>query len=329
MIFEDNIQEEIDLLTNPVEDKLCQVNLKYDNNQNCENCNSSNIKIVGGTYVCFNCDSQLGNTIDQSGEWKKYGNESGYQGNPRCSLHINPYLPESSCNTFIQSTDNNYSQKYRQYTNWQIPHHEKSLKHRLGDIKYLGHLINLPGNAIEFAQQLYIEFIRLQPLHKKKKSSRGDCHTGIIATCISLACKEYNLSRSPDEICLQTGISNVDFTKAINLFFSVMQHSKLIDVANYQYVINSSDYINSFCRIMGINDPETISEIINIENKVTKLKVLQKNTPQAIACGCIYFATKMKNIHLNKSEFDQKCNVSIPTLTKVYENLIDYTNELI
>jgi transcription initiation factor TFIIIB Brf1 subunit/transcription initiation factor TFIIB len=295
----------------------------------CDNCHNPEIKVVGGTYVCLNCYSQLGNLVDESGEWKNYNNDSGNQGNPRCSLQINPFLPETSCATFIRSSDNSYSQRYRQMTSWQIPHYEKSLKHRLDDIKYFGQLNNLPGNAVEFAQQLYVEFIRLQPLHKKKKSSRGDCHTGIIAVCISLACKEFRLPRSPDEICQQIGIENVDFTKADNLFFSVMQHSKLIDIANNHYVIKSSDYINSFCRVMGIDDRETIDEIVRIEQKVSDLKILQKNTPQAIACGCIYFVAKMKNVRLNKSDFDQKCNVSIPTLTKVYDRLIEYTNELI
>ena len=295
----------------------------------CRNCQSPNIKVMGGSYVCLACFSQLENTVDESGEWKSYNNESGNQSNPRCSLQINPFLPETSCSTYIRSGDNSCSQRYRQMTSWAIPHFEKSLKMRLDDLKYFGQLANLPGNAIEFAQQLYVEFIKLQPLHKKKKSSRGDCHIGIIAVCISLACKEYHLPRSPDEICVQIGINSIDFTKADNLFFSVMQHSKLIDIAHNDYVIKPSDYISSFCRIMEIENGNTVDEIIKIEKRVYELKILQKNTPQAIACGCIYFVAKMKNIRLNKSDFDQKCNVSIPTLTKVYERLIEYTNELI
>jgi len=297
--------------------------------ETCDNCRGTNIQVLSGTYVCFDCCSQLGNTMDESGEWKNYNNDSGNGGNPRCSLQINPFLPQSSCNTFIKSEDSNYCNRFRQFTTWQIPHNEKSLKHRLDDIRYYGLLCNLPGNALEFAQQLYVEFIRLQPLFKKKKSSRGDCHTGIIAVCISLACKEYQLPRSPDDICGQMDISNMDFTKADNLFFSVMQHSQLIDISNNSYVVKSSDYINSFCRIVGITDQSTINAIVDIEKKVSKLKILQKNTPQAVACGCIYFVAKMKNIRINKSDFDHKCHVSIPTLTKVYEQLINYTNELI
>lgn len=290
----------------------------------CDNCQSSNIKIIGGTYICLECYSQIGNIIDDSGEWKGFG-DSNVTFNPRCNSQINPFLPETSGVTFLQSSDGSH----RSSNNWQIPHYEKSLKIRLDEIKYFGQLINIPGNTIEFAQHLYVEFIKLQPIYKKKKSSRGDCHTGIIAVCLSLACKEYGLPRSPDEICNKININVIDFTKADNLFFSVMQHSKLIDITNNHYVVKSSDYINNFCRIMGINDTNTIGEIIKIERKAYELKILQKNTPQAIASGCIYFVTKMKNIKLNKSDFDQKCKVSIPTLTKVYEQLVEYTNELI
>jgi len=297
----------------------------------CPNCHSTNVKLQGGCYVCSNCFSLLESTFDEGGEWKNYQNDSTTSANPRCSLQINPYLPETSAHTFMKTsnTGDRYSQRFHQLSSWMVPHHEKSLNSRLHDIAYFGSLCNLPGNVIDFTKQIYVEFIELQPIYKKKKSSRGDCHSAILAVIILIACKEYGIRRSPDDICDGISINTSDFTKAANLVFSVLQHSHLLDIAHHQYIVNSGDYIDSFCRIMGITGSEILEQISRIEKKVNELKILTKNTPQAIACGCIYFVTKMHNIKINRHDFDTKCNVSLPTLNKVYENLIEYTDSLI
>ena len=296
--------------------------------KSCPNCQSNDVSINEGTYNCNSCFAQLSCTVDSNGEWKSYNNDSG-GANPRCSVAINPFLPQTSCNTFIKSSDKSYNQRYRQLTSWSIPHSEKSLNGRLHDISYYGTQINLPSNVVDFGKQIYVEFVELQPLYRKKKSSRGDCHISIIAVCLLTACKEFNLPRSPDEICESIGINGVDYTKADNLFFCVMQYSKLIDISKHQYIIRSRDYINRFCRIMGIDDMSTINLILKIEQKINDLKIVKKNTPQAVACGCIYFVAKMRNLKIDKHDFDRKCNVSLPTLSKVYDSLIEYTDLLI
>lgn len=308
-------------------------NLKSNNNyqhlENCMNCGGNKVQIIGGNYVCVDCFSLLHSTIDENGEWKHYNNDPYNQDVPRCNVYMNPYLPESSSNTYIKSDDSNYCNRFKQLSNWHIPHSEKSLRTRLDEIKSYCRICNLPGNVIEFAQQLYVEFTRLQPLHKKKKSSRGDCHVGIISACIDHACKEFEIIRSPEDISQQLNITTSDVTRANNLFFSVMQHSDLINITKKQFIVKPSDYILSFSNILGITDSEIIKLIMNIENKVDQFNILKKNTPQAIACGCIFFVTKMKNIKISKNDIELKCNVSVPTLTKVYEHLTEYTHKLI
>jgi len=297
----------------------------------CPNCYSAEVELQAGCYVCLCCFSLLDSTFDSGGEWRSYQNDSTTAGNPRCSVQVNPFLPETSSHTFMKSseTGDRYAQRFQQLSNWMVPHHEKSLNSRLHDIAYFGSLCNLPGNVVEFTKQIYVEFIELQPIYKKKKSSRGDCHNAIVAVILLVACKEYGVRRSPDDICNSISISTSDFTKAANLVFSVLQHSHLLDIGHHQYIVNSGDYINSFCRTLGISKQEIIDQIYSIETKVHELKILTKNTPQAIACGCIYFVTKMRGIDVNRHDFETKCSVSLPTLNKVYENLTQYTDQLI
>lgn len=298
--------------------------------QTCPNCRSTEVRLTNGNFICYDCCCLLESVMDEAGEWKSYQNDSTSVSNPRCSIQVNPYLPETSCHTFIKAEGGDrYGQKLQQMSNWMVPHHEKSLNIRLHDINYYGSLCNLPGNVIDFAKQVYVEFIELQPIHKKKKSSRGDCHNAIIAVILLISCKEFSIRRSPDDICNRTGLTTTDFTKAGNLVFSVLQHSHLLDISHHQYIVRSSDYINSFCHTIGLNDSVLIAKIYEIEEKVHSMKLLQKNTPQAIACGCIYFVTKMMGIKIDRRDFENKCSVSLPTLNKVYDNLIQHTDQII
>ena len=324
MQLDQQILEEVNSLTT----KSSVDTVSLDRSDSCFECSSENIRVYNGNYVCFDCYAQQSAVVSDTAEWKQW-NENGSADNSRCSLYVNPILPEYSCNTSLRTNDYAYAQKFRQISKWQIPHSEKSLKQRLDDVRYYCKLCNLPGNITEFAQQLYAEFIVLQPLHQKKKSSRGDCHLGIIAVCISYACKDFELARPPEDICSTMSIDMVDYTKANNLFFSVMQFSDIINIAENSYIIKSSDYIDSFCLSLGITDSKTRHQIMTVEKKIAQLKILQKNTPQAIAAGCIYFVAKMKNIPFNKSDFDTCCKISVPTLTKVYDQLTEYTDELI
>ena len=66
-----------------------------------------------------------------------------------------------------------------------------------------------------------------------------------------------------------------------------MQHSDLINITKKQFIVKPSDYIFEFSNILGITDSEIIKLIMNIENKVDQFNIL-KNTPQAIAYGCIF-----------------------------------------
>lgn len=336
-IESNDCDDEIEIIPNGEHLKVTKSTTRYKTSQinetSCPNCHSNNVKLQAGSYICFNCYSLLENTFDEGGEWKTYQNDSTNGTNPRCSLQVNPYLPETSSHTFMKTNEtaagDRYSQRFHQLSSWMVPHHEKSLNSRLHDIVYFGNLCNLPGNVIEFTKQIYVEFTELQPIYKKKKSSRGDCHNAILAVILLVASKEYGIRRSPDDICDGVGITTTDFTKATNLVFSVLQHSHLLDISNHQYIVNSGDYINSFCRALDITSPKIIEQIYEIEKKVQDLKILKRHTPQASAAGIIFFVGKMRNIQIDRHDYDTKCGVSLPTLNKVYETLTQYTDKLI
>jgi transcription initiation factor TFIIIB Brf1 subunit/transcription initiation factor TFIIB len=89
-----------------------------------------------------------------------------------------------------------------------------------------------------------------------------------------------------------------------------------------------SDFIDRYCNNLGINNKIT-NEIMNFAKKVDEMKILTRNTPQAMACGCIFFIATMHRLGISKTHIADKCGISVPTITKSYERLLPYTKDLI
>jgi transcription initiation factor TFIIIB Brf1 subunit/transcription initiation factor TFIIB len=182
---------------------------------------------------------------------------------------------------------------------------------------------SLTANIIDFSHHLYSEVSQQQ---NDGKLSRGDNRDGLIAACLFYACKEYEVSRSPQEIGNICDVSTSDVTRGINLFYELMKNCPLINLN--QYITKYSDFIERFCNCLNIDSLLT-KEIMVLAKKVDHLKILIKNTPQAMACGCIFFITTMHNTGLTKTYIAEKCGISVPTITKSYERLLPYTQKLI
>ena len=64
-------------------------------------------------------------------------------------------------------------------------------------------------------------------------------------------------------------------------------------------------------------------------HKVYTKKILSKNTPESMLCGCIFFVSIMHNYGITRQDISIKCGTSIPTINKVYDRLLEFTHELI
>ena len=158
------------------------------------------------------------------------------------------------------------------------------------------------------------------------KLSRGDIRDGLIAACLFYSCKEYEVSRSPQEIGKICGVGTSNVTRGINLFYELMKNSRIVDLN--KYITKYTDFIERYCSNLELNAKLT-QEIIALGKKVDDLKILTKNTPQAMACGCIFFIITMYGLGITKTNIAEKCGISVPTITKSYERLLPYSKDLI
>ena len=83
-----------------------------------------------------------------------------------------------------------------------------------------------------------------------------------------------------------------------------------------------------YCNHLDLNQ-EAIDHIRDCVEIVENKKILSKNTPNSVVCGCIYFVIIMLGLNISKSKLAEKCDISVATITKTYQILIEYTDELI
>ena len=294
----------------------------------CPQCLRQGLNVDDGVIVCQNCNCEYGCVIDDTAEWRNYGNDDHRTADPsRCGTSSHPLLVESSYGTTLGYTKNNYFNRLKQLNNWQaMPYHERSLKLVFDRLTQNGFNSGLTLNIVEFSHKLFAEVIHSQANIGETKLSRGDNRDGLIAACLFYSCKEYDVSRSPQEIAKICDVNACDVTRGINLFHELMKNSKLINLN--KSITKYSDFIDRYCNNLGIPTKKT-TEIMDFAKKVDEKKILTKNTPQAMACGCIYFVSTMHRLGITKTQISEKCGISVPTITKSYERLLPYTRELI
>lgn len=294
----------------------------------CPQCHQWGLFVEDGVVLCQECHAEFGGLIDDTAEWRNYNNDDHRMSDPtRCGTSMNPLLLESSYGTTIGYTKNNFLNHLKQLNSWQsMPYHERSLKLVFDRLTQSGFNSGLTLNIIEFSHNLFAEVSKQQNKIGETKLSRGDIRDGLIAACLFYACKEYEVSRSPQEIGKICGVCASDVTRGINLFYELMKNSKSINLN--KYITKYSDFIERYCNYLDI-DPILTAEIMNLAKKVDDLKILTKNTPQAMACGCIFFVITMHNVTITKIQIAEKCGISVPTITKSYERLLPFTQQLI
>lgn len=314
-----------------IKDDDLSIQIDLPNKQNileCPKCSKYTLYSSDGVIQCRECNTEFGNVIDDTAEWRNYGSEDNRSSDPsRCGASIHPILVESSYGTTLGYSKNMAFGRLRKLNNWHaVPYHERSLKQVFDKLTRDAHTSGLTPNIIEFSHVLFAEACKAQSNFGETKLSRGDPREALIAACLFYSCKEYEVPRSPQEIAKMSDISSNDVNRGINLFYELMKNSKLIDIN--KHISKYSDFIDRYCNNLGL-DTNITNEIMIFAHKVDQKKLLTKNTPQAMACACIFFISNMLQLRLTKNQIAEKCGISIPTITKSYEKLLPHTKELI
>ena len=319
--------DEVDFLNNYIEhmfeldNKKEEFDLYY-----CNDCESFSNILLDGRVTCKICYRDYGITIDTNAEWRNYTSD-GSKGvdHTRCSSIINPMLIESSYGSTIGFTKDPQYIKLKKTLLWNSSKYpEKMLKSVFHKLTINGTSGGLTTNIIEYSHKLFYDLTQKRN-ELNMNSSRGDINEGVIACCTMQACKKYGFYRTPKDIAKMYNISKSDVTTGWNLFKKLLPQYANDDDDDDEFKMA---LIKRYCHYLNMTE-DHIDKVRECVEKVESKKILSKNTPGSLICGCIYFVIVMLGLKISRNELSEKCDISIATINKTYQILIDYTDELI
>lgn len=280
-------------------------------------CNSEDVILTDGNYICLQCNTLNDRFIDMQAEWRYYGADDNKSCDPtRCGMPVNELLPDSSLGSVISNQMNeSYDMKLiKKYHMWNsITYKERSLYNIFENITVNAINSGIPLSIIEQAKTYYKQV-------SESRISRGENRSGLIATSIYMSCKTNNVPRSTKEIAKIFNLKATTMTRGCKKFNDIIRIN-----------LDSShplDFIQRFCS--KLNLPNNMREVCKkIIQKADELNIICENTPPSIASGAIYLCNMAYNLGLTKKDISDACNVSQVTLAKITKKLTQYKEHLV
>jgi transcription initiation factor TFIIB len=266
--------------------------------------------------MCANCSAIIGKVIDNTAEWRYYGNEDNRDSDPsRCGLPTNNLLPKSSLGSMIGCCrkDNIDIRRIRMFQMWNsMPYDERTLWNVFD--KLTNNTINngIPQKVIDDAKVLYKKA-------SEKKISRGDNKEGLIASCIYHSCLINNIPRSSKEIAKMFSISPVTLNRGNSRFQTLLQ----INVSSS----SPDDFISRFGSQLNMNFKD-IQKCKKLVSFLETNEIMNDNAPTSSAAGILYYYSQIQKLDYTKKQIADICSVSEVTIIKCYK-LINKYNDFI
>lgn len=299
----------------------------------CDECGSILALSEEGYPTCTNpsCSIIYTDIVDQSPEWRYYGNDDSSTVDPtRCGMPINPLLPESSFGCKVSCPYGNrmpyHMHRMRKYTEYQsVPHHEKTMFNEFQTITMMAQNAGIPKIIIDDAHWFH------KQMSDTDHSLRGSHKHGIIAASIYLACRKHNCPRTAKEIAtifhLEHGSATYGCKKAQFIWRSIERD--VLDSDKLTFCVpKSSDFIERFCTHLNMSE-ELTKLCLFISMKLCKMNIMTDTTPNSVASGIIYFVSHLCSANISKKDIRNMNGISEVTINKCYKRIAPITAQIV
>lgn len=297
----------------------------------CADCQQESRMEDAGFFVCTLCGDVGVSFVDDTPEWRYYGQDDSKGGDPsRCGISSNYLMPESSIGTVISTR---YGESFkmrqaRQYHSWNVMDYRGRNLYRIFDklqTQSQKHGINYI--IIEHAKQLY-KTISTHQLF------RGQNKEGLIADCVYRACKDKGVPRSIKEIAVIFGLEEHVMTKGNRCFTSVWNRiqntnaSQLPPQSNQSMLLsNPSDYIERFCSPLNISSA-VLQDCLRVAKLVETSRLVPDNTAPSIAAAVLFYTVSAHKLPISKEDIAKASKKSEVTIGKCFKKLSQYDSHL-
>jgi transcription initiation factor TFIIIB Brf1 subunit/transcription initiation factor TFIIB len=201
----------------------------------------------------------------------------------------------------------------RKYNMWNSMTYKERTLYNIFDTLTINAVNNgIPKSILEESKMLYKQV-------SETCISRGDNRSGLIASCIYMACKNNKVPRSAKEIAKVFNLKVTTMTRGCKLFQDLMK----VNVDS----TTADDFVNRFCSSLQMS-----AEMRDICKKTVhiaeEMSYVSENTPPSIASAIIYFCNETYKWNMSKKLIAESCDISQVTMVKCYKKLIPYSDVL-
>lgn len=287
----------------------------------CPECGSHSLELdeIRGELHCKDCGFIIiEKGIDLGPDWMNKGDRKKNQSRIGPTRSI--WSPESTQSTEIgwRNTDSkgvaipakNLGQVYR-LRKWQrrLRHQTTSKKNLITGFKGIERLctnMGIPKNTMENAKVIFKRASDLNLIQ-----GRGiEC---MVATVVYLACREYNIPRTLNEISEETNVNRKDIGRASKILMKKLDFKLKI--------VKPSDYIIRFCSKLQLEEI-TIRKCLELIHDLEEAGYTSGKNPSGLAASVIYISSNITNKPRTQAEISEVSGISEVTIRKRYQEMM-------
>ena len=272
-----------------------------------------------GEVICNDCGLVIEDKLfDFRQEWRKFDSESADKkrrtGAPLSYTHADKGLgTEIGSKSDIYQLNKSNKDKYFRLRKWQrnvASAIERNLQIALAEIQRLVSVLQLSKTVEEEAARIYT--------HAAQKGLvKGRNTETIAASIIYIACRNYEIPKTLDDIEVVTAINKKDIGR------------------NYRYIVRElnlrvtqsdpTNYVSRYVSNLALSQ-KTHTVAIRLLEKAQRKEITSGKNPLGLAAAAIYAASKLNEERRTQNEVATAVGITEVTLRNRYKDFVDSLN---
>ncbi|KAJ3677226.1 hypothetical protein LUZ60_002950 [Juncus effusus] len=237
---------------------------------------------AAGDMVCTECGLVLeSHSIDETSEWRTFGEDSNSRDPSRVGSPTNPLLTDGGLYTVISKPAGAKSD-FPSGSLGRMQNREsdsdRALLSSFGKISNMGDRLGLVTTIKDRAKKIYAKL--------DKKSIKSKNQNALIAACLYNACKQEGKPRTVKEIhTIATGFTKKEWKRANDLIAEQLKVEMGLEIG----MIQADDLVVRYCSHLGLNY-DAIKTVKEAVKRSSDLDI--RRTPVSVAAAVIYMVTQ-------------------------------------
>ena len=285
--------------------------------QKCTECGSSSVTYDSylGEVICNDCglvieEKMVDSGMDLSGKFDK-GEKKGRGGAP-----ISVQKFDKGLTTNVGEVSDIYklqpgqTRKFLRLKKWQervSTSIERNLRLAMAELRSIASYLNLPNVVRDEAARIY-NFVLQRGL------VRGRAMESVIAACLYMACRSYNIPRTLDEMATASDVER----KEIGRTYRFITRKLGIKIKQS----SPKDYISRFSSILKLS-PKVQNEALKILKKAEEVELTSGRGPAGISAAALYVAALINDEKKTQREVADIAGITEVTIRNRYKELIE------